>query len=197
MSTRVRLLPVREQEGCRLPGREDSLWFSFPTMNEDVTCCCHGQIVSLWSLSGISDNLCFNRRKYSHHFVTCASPREAWVLSSWLFPTLWDPMDHSPPGSSVHGFSRQEHWSGWPFPSPGDLADPGIQPLSLMPLALAGGFFTTSTTLEAPPKEELLVKPRCLEEVMITYLAGGYRDFIKWWGIRIKGVPNCKQAPSF
>ena len=103
ISTRVRLLPVREQEGCRLPGREDSLWFSFPTMNEDVTCCCHGQIVSLWSLSGISDNLCFNRRKYSHHFVTCASPREAWVLSSWLFPTLWDPMDHSLPGSSVHG----------------------------------------------------------------------------------------------
>ena len=26
------------------------------------------------------------------------------------------------------GFSRQEHWSGWPFPSPGDLPDPGIEP---------------------------------------------------------------------
>ena len=32
-------------------------------------------------------------------------------------PTLSDPMDCSPPGSSM-GFSRQEHWSGWPFPSP-------------------------------------------------------------------------------
>ena len=29
------------------------------------------------------------------------------------------------------GFSKQEHWSGWPFPSPGDLPDPGIEPGSL------------------------------------------------------------------
>ena len=45
-----------------------------------------------------------------------------------------------PPGSSVHGFPRQKHWSGLPFPSPGDLPDPGIEPRSL---ALAGGFFTS------------------------------------------------------
>ena len=37
-------------------------------------------------------------------------------------------MDCSLTGSSVHGFSRQEHWSGLPFPSPGDLPDPGIEP---------------------------------------------------------------------
>ena len=36
-------------------------------------------------------------------------------------------MDHSPPGSSVE-FSRQEYWSGLPFPSPGDIPDPGIEP---------------------------------------------------------------------
>ena len=30
-------------------------------------------------------------------------------------------MDYSPPGSSVLGFTRQEYWSGLPFPSPGDL----------------------------------------------------------------------------
>ena len=39
-----------------------------------------------------------------------------------------DPMDCSPPGSSSMGFSRQEHWSGLPFPSPGDLPNPGIEP---------------------------------------------------------------------
>ena len=33
-------------------------------------------------------------------------------------------MDHS----SVPGFSRKEHWSGWPFPPPGDLPDPRIKP---------------------------------------------------------------------
>ena len=37
------------------------------------------------------------------------------------------------------GFSRQEYWSGLPFPSPGDLPDPGIKPTSP---ALAGGVFT-------------------------------------------------------
>ena len=47
------------------------------------------------------------------------------------------------------GFSRQEYWSGLPFPSPGDLPDPGIEPASLMSPALAGGFFTTNTTWEA------------------------------------------------
>ena len=36
-------------------------------------------------------------------------------------------------------FSRQEYWGGLPFPSPGDLPDPGIEPTSP---ALAGGFFT-------------------------------------------------------
>ena len=45
-------------------------------------------------------------------------------------PTLCDLMDCSPSGSSVHGFSRQEYWSGSPFPSPGDLPDPGIKPMS-------------------------------------------------------------------
>ena len=39
-------------------------------------------------------------------------------------------MDCSSPGSSVHGISRQEYWSGLPFPPPGDLPDPGIKPMS-------------------------------------------------------------------
>jgi len=33
----------------------------------------------------------------------------------------------SPPASSVHEFSRQEYWSGFPFLSPGDLPNPGIE----------------------------------------------------------------------
>ena len=46
-------------------------------------------------------------------------------------------------------FPRQDFWSGLPFPTPGDLPNPGIEPKSLMSLALAGSFFTTSTTWEA------------------------------------------------
>jgi len=41
------------------------------------------------------------------------------------------------------GLPRQEYWSELLFPSPGDLPDPGIEPISLMSLALAGGFFAT------------------------------------------------------
>ena len=37
-------------------------------------------------------------------------------------------MDGSLPGSGSMGFSRQEYWSGLPFPSPGDLLNPGIEP---------------------------------------------------------------------
>ena len=45
-------------------------------------------------------------------------------------PTLCDPVDGSLPGSPSIGFSRQEYWSGLPFPPPGDLPDPGIEPAS-------------------------------------------------------------------
>ena len=47
------------------------------------------------------------------------------------------------------GFSRQEYWSGLPRPPPGDLPDPGIEPVSPMSPALAGGFLTASATWEA------------------------------------------------
>ena len=45
--------------------------------------------------------------------------------------TLCNPMDHSPPGSSIHGILQQEYWSGLPCPSPRGLPDPGIEPASL------------------------------------------------------------------
>ena len=50
-----------------------------------------------------------------------------------LLVTQWTRL----PGSSVMEFSRQEYWSGLPSPTPGDLPDPGIGPLSLVPPALA------------------------------------------------------------
>ena len=46
-------------------------------------------------------------------------------------------------------FSRQEHWSGLPFPTPGNLPDPGIESTSLVSPALAGGFLTIGTIWEA------------------------------------------------
>ena len=53
--------------------------------------------------------------------------KESESVSHSVMSDSCDPMDCSPPGSSVHGFSRQEYWSGLPFPSPGDLPKPGIK----------------------------------------------------------------------
>ena len=64
-------------------------------------------------------------------------------------PTLCDPMDCSPPGSSVHGILQARYWSGLPCPPPGNLPDPGIEPVSLVSPALVDEFFTTSATWEA------------------------------------------------
>ena len=61
-------------------------------------------------------------------------------------PTLCDPMDCSPPGSSVHGICKREYWGGLPFPPPGDLPNPGIESESLESPALAG-----SGSLPPPP----------------------------------------------
>ena len=63
---------------------------------------------------------------------------------SCLVPTrvqlFCNPMDYSPPGSSVPGILQEEYWSGLSFSSPGDLPTPGIKHVSP---ALAGGFFIT------------------------------------------------------
>ena len=55
----------------------------------------------------------------------------------WLFATSWTVAHQSPPSM---GFYRQEYWSGLPFPSPGNLPDPGTESASP---SLAGGFSTT------------------------------------------------------
>ena len=51
------------------------------------------------------------------------------------------PWTHQAPLSTK--LSRHEYWSGWPFSTPGDPPDPGIEPASLVFPALVGGFFTT------------------------------------------------------
>ena len=71
----------------------------------------------------------------------------AKLLQSCLTPC--DPMTVACEAPLSMGFSRQEYWSGSPCPSPGDLPDPGIERTSLMIPALAGRFFTISTTWKA------------------------------------------------
>ena len=82
----------------------------------------------------------------------------------WFFVIPWTSLH----GSSVHGymeFSRQEYWRGLPFPTPGDLPEPGIKTASLASPALTGRFVTTM-----PPG-----KPK------LTVLQfGGFWERINW-----------------
>ena len=68
------------------------------------------------------------------------------MLPYRLFATPWTVPCQAPLSME---FSRKEYWSGLPFPSPGDLLNPGMEPTFLATPALAGGFFTTSATWEA------------------------------------------------
>ena len=70
------------------------------------------------------------------------------LFSTELCPTLGTPWTVSCQASLSMGFPRQEYWSGLPFSSPGDLPDPGIDPISLVSPALADGFVTAE-----PPRK--------------------------------------------
>ena len=77
------------------------------------------------------------------HIEHCVNLRMWWWWSYsltcvWLFMILWT-LAHQAPLSMR--LAKEEYWSGLPFPSPGDLPDPGIKPASP---TLAGGFFTTA-----------------------------------------------------
>ena len=63
-----------------------------------------------------------------------------------LFAAPWDV---ACPAPLSMGFSRQEYWSGLPYSSPGDIPNPGTEPMSLTSTTLAGVLFSTSAIWEA------------------------------------------------
>ena len=97
-----------------------------------------------WSIVNLQCSASFKHtaKWFSYvHICVC------WSLSHvWLFVAPWT-VAHQAPLSTE--FSRQEYWSGLPFPTPGDFPNPGIEPVSLMSSALASGFFTIGATWEA------------------------------------------------
>ena len=84
-----------------------------------------------------------------------------------LFATPWTVAHLSP--LSIR-FFRYEYWSGLPFPTRGDLPDPGTEPTSLTPPTLTGKFFTTSTTWEAIKKQS---RPDGSRITYLNYENGG------------------------
>jgi hypothetical protein len=74
-----------------------------------------------------------------------------------LFETPWTVAYQAPPSM---GFSRQEYWSGLPFPSPGDLPDPGIKPGS-------PAFQADALTSEPPGKPSLINKTSAISRILL------------------------------
>ena len=93
----------------------------------------------------------------------------AYLLSRvWLLATLWTVACQVPLSME---FSRQEYWHELPFPTPGDLPDPGIKPVFPAPPTLAGRFFTTE-----PPGKAL-----CWAIDVQRRVRCGHRPQESWW----------------
>ena len=107
---------------------------------------CHGAIIGwtplvpqsilVWKISCV---LCDRHALYVH-------ARAQSLSHVWHFVTLWT-VSHQPPLPME--FSREEYWTGLPFPSLGNLPNPGSKPTSLLSPTIVGIFFTTSATWEA------------------------------------------------
>jgi len=88
---------------------------------------------------------CFNAK------VLCV--RAQWLSHVQLFVTLWTKARQVPLSME---FSRQEYWSGLPFPTPGNLPNLGIKPTSPASPALAGEFFTTEPPRSCKGKKKII-----------------------------------------
>ena len=86
-----------------------------------------------------------------------------------LFATLWTVARQVPLSL---GFSRQEYWSGWSFPSPGDLPDPGMKPT---PPALAGRLFAPE-----PPGKSACLTAHLLLAVFNPSLTAPFFMDVSW-----------------
>ena len=104
---------------------------------------CRGPGFDPWSgnevLHAATKTQCSQVNKYLA--ITKKPIERAQLLSCvWFFATPWTIARQAP---LFMEFSRREYWSGLPCPSPGELLDSGIKPVSPPSPALAGGFFTT------------------------------------------------------
>ena len=94
-------------------------------------------------------------------------------------PTLCDPLDCNPPGSSVHGILQTRILEWVAMPSPRDLLDPGIKPRSLMSPALTGRFFTTSATREVQGGNTMMLFPSHHNKTSYVTTDGTIIDILK------------------
>ena len=102
-------------------------WFDLLTSNRSIQIFYFFLIWPGWRGATLITSFNYGNCNHDYHFLsTINSLSEVKLFSRvWLFATPWTVAYHAPPSM---GFSRQEYWSGLPFPSPEDLPDPGIEP---------------------------------------------------------------------
>ena len=120
---------------------------------------------------------------YKLHFYYSSGARPQLLSHVTLFVTPWTVVCQAPLSMA---FSRQEYWSGLPFPAPGDIPDPGIKHSSALSPDLAGGFFITVP----PGKPIAVVGGQCLLSLSMAkwlwwYIQNTfYIHDNNWWWLR-------------
>ena len=135
-------------QGCVKDGTSCAMWIASPGKNcllQDIS-----ELHGLWiSETGITH-------------VSCMCSVTSVVSDS---ATPWTVAYQGPLSM---GFSRQEYWSGFPCPPPGDLPDPRVEPVSLTSPVLAGRFFTASPP--GKPDNSCSVSQICVTTVLLLPL---------------------------
>ena len=113
------------------------------------------------------------------HFYQTHRVSEVKVAQSCL--TLCDPMDYT---QSME-FSRPEYWSGWPFPSPGDLPNPGIEPrspkLQVDSLRAEPHIWLTEYVCPNSFAQNLVqwYKLQCMQHIFLIFIVN--KLHLSWW----------------
>ena len=108
------------------------------------------------------------------------SRQSSVCMCAVIMLTLCDPM------ACIDCQTPQEFWSGLPFPTPGDLLDPGIEPVSLVSPAMAGESFTM-----APPGKTAVLWRCNVENISLSYKAQGLPWWLRWQRLHLqRGKPG-------
>ena len=118
----------------------------------------------------------------------------------WMTLRTAGPLPPPPRSPLSMGFSRQEYWSGLPWPPPGELPDPGMESASLQSPALSGGFFTTHATWKALFQVEHITKKkkklnsRCFMMYWAFLTSSSHSPPHRlWWDTLLKCLQGCSK----
>ena len=137
----------------------------------------------------------FSEKKYTFIFRAQLSSVCVRVCVCWVSLVVFISMDHSPPGSSAHGILQARTLEWVAMPSADGLLNPRMELASFMSPALAGGFFTTSASWEAPS-----LSRQCsivdLGQEDLCLLASNVQPWSNLWSYLSPSFIKCKRGNS-